>query len=92
MRASFLPSGKSTARNNRVRETDRYTRSDIFAELAQMGAPRDRVVLMHSSLRLIGEVEGGACGLLDVMRRLYALCPFDPLADETPGLPRYYAK
>ena len=32
-----------------------------------MGAPRDRVVLVHTSLRLIGEVEGGAQGLLDAL-------------------------
>lgn len=44
-----------------------YTRSDIFAELARMGAPRESVVLLHSSLRLIGEVEGGAQGLLDAL-------------------------
>ena len=44
-----------------------YTRSDIFAQLAQMGAPRESVVLMHSSLRLIGDVEGGAEGLLDAL-------------------------
>lgn len=44
-----------------------YTRSDIFSQLAQMGAPRESVVLMHSSLRLIGEVEGGAEGLLDAL-------------------------
>lgn len=30
-----------------------------------MGAPRDGVVIVHSSLRSIGEVEGGALGLLD---------------------------
>ncbi len=44
-----------------------YTREDIFAQLAAQGAPRDRVVLMHSSLRLIGRVEGGARGLLDAL-------------------------
>ena len=44
-----------------------YTKSDIYAQLDAMRIPRDRVVLMHSSLRLIGEVEGGACGLLDIL-------------------------
>ena len=44
-----------------------YTKADLFANLAAMGAPRDRVVLMHSSLRLIGETEGGAGGLLDAL-------------------------
>lgn len=44
-----------------------YTKENIFAQLEAMGAPRDRVVLMHSSLRLIGAVEGGAKGLLDTL-------------------------
>ncbi len=44
-----------------------YTRADIFAQLDAMRIPRDRVVLMHSSLRLIGSVEGGAQGLLDYL-------------------------
>ncbi len=46
--------------------TDRiYTKKDILAQLAEMGAPRDRAVLAHTSLRLIGKTEGGAEGLLD---------------------------
>jgi aminoglycoside 3-N-acetyltransferase len=44
-----------------------YTKKDIFAQLEAMGAPRGSVVLMHSSLRLIGRVEGGATALLDAM-------------------------
>lgn len=44
-----------------------YTKEDIFKQLSDMGAPRDKVVLMHSSLRLIGRVEGGAEGLLDAL-------------------------
>lgn len=32
-----------------------------------MGAPRNVPVLMHSALRLIGDVEGGAVGLLDAL-------------------------
>ena len=42
-----------------------YTRKDIMAQLAAMGAPRDRAVLVHTSLRLIGKTEGGAEALLD---------------------------
>ncbi len=42
-----------------------YTKKALFTQLATMGAPRDRAVLFHSSLRLIGKVEGGAEGLLD---------------------------
>lgn len=44
-----------------------YTKEDIFAQLRAMNAKRDGVVLMHSSLRLIGDVEGGAQGLLDAL-------------------------
>ena len=44
-----------------------YTKEDIFGQLSRMGAPKDRVVLMHSSLRLIGAVEGGAESLLDTL-------------------------
>ncbi len=44
-----------------------YTKSDIFEQLRAIGAPRDGVVLMHTSLRAVGAVEGGAEGLLDAM-------------------------
>ena len=44
-----------------------YTKTDIFNQLSMIGAPRDSVVLFHSSLRLIGEVEGGGGGLLDAL-------------------------
>jgi aminoglycoside 3-N-acetyltransferase len=38
-----------------------------MAQLAALGAPRDRAVLAHASLRLIGKIEGGAEALLDAM-------------------------
>lgn len=44
-----------------------YTKKDLFAQLQKMNAPRDRVVLMHSSLRMVGEIEGGGQGLLDAL-------------------------
>lgn len=44
-----------------------YTKEEIIQQLRAMKAPRDRMVLMHSSLRAVGEVEGGAQGLLDVL-------------------------
>ena len=46
---------------------DKYTKEEIFAQLEALGAPRDSVVLAHTSLRAIGAVEGGAEALLDVM-------------------------
>ena len=44
-----------------------YSKNDIIEQLKSMNAPRDTVVLMHTSLRLVGDVEGGARGLLDAM-------------------------
>ena len=44
-----------------------YTKKDIISQLEKMGAPKDRAVLMHSSLRLIGDIEGGAEALLDTL-------------------------
>ena len=50
------------------RELDRiYTKEDFLAQLAAMGVPRDGIVLMHSSLRSVGRIEGGAGTLLDAM-------------------------
>ena len=44
-----------------------YTKPELWAQLQALHAPRDRVVLMHSSLRLVGQIEGGATALLDVL-------------------------
>lgn len=44
-----------------------YSKNEIFDQLRQMNAPRDKMVLMHSSLRAVGGVEGGAEGLLDAL-------------------------
>jgi len=44
-----------------------FTKKDIFEQLKKLNAPKGSVVLVHSSLRLIGEVENGGEGLLDVL-------------------------
>lgn len=44
-----------------------YTKNDILSQLHAMNAPQNSVVLMHSSLRSIGNIEGGAQALLDAM-------------------------
>ena len=44
-----------------------FTEKDILDQLEKMNAPRGGVILMHSSLRSVGEVEGGGEGLLDAM-------------------------
>ena len=45
----------------------KYTKQDVICQLEKMGAPRDRIVIAHSSLRSVGDVEGGAQGLLDAL-------------------------
>ena len=44
-----------------------YSKQDIMKQLESLGAPTDKIVLMHSSLRSIGNVEGGAATLLDAL-------------------------
>ena len=44
-----------------------YSKADIVAGLKAMNAPKDSIVIMHSSLRSIGNVEGGAEGLLEIL-------------------------
>ena len=44
-----------------------FDRKTIFEQLQAMGAPRDSIVLIHSSLRAVGEVEGRGEGLLDIL-------------------------
>lgn len=46
---------------------DLYTKKDIIDQLSAMDAPQDSVVLMHSSLRLVGKVDGGGEALLDTL-------------------------
>ena len=44
-----------------------YTKEEIFAQLQALGATGDGVVLVHSSLRAVGPVEGGGKALLDAL-------------------------
>ena len=43
------------------------TKQEILDSLCAMEAPRDKVVLFHSSLRLVGEIDGGAKAILDAL-------------------------
>ena len=52
----------------------KYTKQDIFHSLEEMNAPRNGVVLAHTSLRLVGDVEGGAQGLLDALVSYFTDC------------------
>ena len=44
-----------------------YSKKFILEQLASLGAPQNSVVLVHSSLRAVGETEGRAEGLLDAL-------------------------
>ena len=44
-----------------------YQKSDLLQQLSDLHIPRDRGVMVHSSLRLIGHVEGGAQTILDTL-------------------------
>ncbi len=44
-----------------------YKKEDFIRQLSAMDLPRDGVVLVHSSLRLIGNIEGGGETLLDAL-------------------------
>lgn len=44
-----------------------YTKADLLRQLSDLHIPRDRVVMVHSSLRLIGNVEGGPQTILDTL-------------------------
>lgn len=44
-----------------------YQKQELLAQLAAMGVPSDRVVLIHSSLRAVGAVEGGGETVLDAL-------------------------
>lgn len=44
-----------------------HTKADLLYQLSQLHIPRDRVVFVHTSLRLIGDVEGGPQTILDAL-------------------------
>ncbi len=44
-----------------------HTKASILNDLARMNAPRDKVVLVHTSLRAVGEVEGRGEGFLEAL-------------------------
>lgn len=44
-----------------------FTKADIHKQLKEMNAPQDSIVLVHSSLKAVGEVEGRGEGLLEAL-------------------------
>ena len=48
-----------------------FTKEQIYEQLKQLGAPKNSVVTVHTSLKAVGEVEGRGEGLLDVFIRYF---------------------
>ena len=49
-----------------------YTKNDIHTQLRQMGVSPADTVLMHTSMKAVGEVEGRAEGFLDILIDYFA--------------------
>ena len=45
----------------------KYTKNDILEQLKDLSVPQDKILIVHSSLRAVGQVEGGAEALLDAL-------------------------
>ena len=45
-----------------------YTKEDIKRQLSSLGIPEGAFVIVHTALRCVGDVEGGAEGLFDLIR------------------------
>ena len=55
-----------------------YTSSDLLQDLAAMGLTGQETILIHSSMRSIGAVEGGADTVLDARPRVHRHRPRHP--------------
>ena len=44
-----------------------YTKNDILNQLEEMKVPKDSIIILHSSLKAVGKVEGGAEALLEAL-------------------------
>lgn len=66
--SSFEPgSGRNKRRNNMA-----YTKQSLKQDLAAMGLTGAETILIHSSMKSIGEVEGGADTVLDALMEYFA--------------------
>lgn len=43
-----------------------YTKNDILNQLNSFEIPKEKIVLIHTSLRSVGSIEGGPKALLDI--------------------------
>ena len=59
--------GCVTMEKNRGDDNDMFTIEQIKAQLAALGVPQDSVVLVHTSLRAVGETEGRGEGFLTAL-------------------------
>ncbi len=48
-----------------------YTKSDLKSQLREMGLQGDETILIHSSMKAIGRVEGGADTVLDALMEFF---------------------
>ncbi|MBQ8175370.1 MAG: AAC(3) family N-acetyltransferase [Clostridia bacterium] len=48
-----------------------FDRNTIFHQLEEMGTPRTGVVLVHASLRSVGEVEGRGDGFINILKEYF---------------------
>lgn len=78
-----------------VRWQDCLTQEEAARQLAQLGLSPGDTVVVHSSLRAIGPVEGGGEGLLELLRRYFdrglLLVPTHTWASVRPSTPYYNA-
>ena len=56
-----------------------YTKPDLLQDLADMGLTGQETILIHSSMKSIGPVDGGADTVLDGALPYYNVCPFRSL-------------
>ena len=49
-----------------------YTKQDLTAQIQAMGLRRTDAVMLHSSMKAIGEVEGGADTVLDAFMEYFS--------------------
>ena len=81
-----------------------HTTNSLINDLSEMGLKGDETLLVHSSMKSIGDVNGGADAVLDAFQRFFAsgLLVFPtftylsvttrkPLFDATSSIPRWYS-
>ena len=49
-----------------------YTKNDLKEQLAAMGLNGDETILIHSSMKAVGQVDGGADTVLDAWSEFFA--------------------